>query len=804
MFSDLKFALRQLGKQPGFTAIALLTLALGIGATTVTFSLVRAVLLRPFPVTEPERLVSLNQTNTARNFSSDMAVCYADFADWRRDNHTFASAALYEDASYTLAGDSGPAEHLDGGVATAEFFTVLGVPPELGRGFLAEEESPAGPRVVVLSHDLWTRLYHSDPAALGRILRVNSEPHTIIGVMPPGFRLPDNAALWTPLRIALTNDLRGAHSYDGVARLKPGITPEQARLDLDVIATRLERDFPATNTNVRTVVRPFVTSMNADYGSIVLTLFGAVACLLLITCVNLAGLLLARGAAREREIAVRCALGAGRGRIVRQLLVESLVLGLAGGGLGLLLASWGTDFLSRLLVDDLPWWMHLTLDRPVLAFAFGVSVLASLAFGLAPAWQLSRLSLNNSLKLGGRAGSAARTRLLRLLVGTELALALVLLTGAGLLVQSFRHLQKVRPGFEAGGVLTFNLNLPASRYPDNSSQLAATQRIVERLEVLPGVTTAAMVTNLPLGGSNWNRAFTLGGRPIPPPGQSSAALNRVISPGYFRAMGMPLKLGRAFSTADTAISPHVAIIDETFVRQFFPNENPLGRRLHYGRSEGPDHPWIEIVGVVGDVRHYDLRNARKGPGLYVPATQNPPGSDMFFVLRTAGDPAALAASARAAVAGLDRELAPAAVHPMTEIVRDAIWRDQLVGGIFTGFAGLALFLSALGVYGVTSFATNQRTREIGVRMALGAQRGDVLRLVVGGGLRLAGLALALGLAVALGLSQLLASQLYDISPRDPVVLGVVTLTLIAVTVLACWLPARRAAKVDPVVALRAE
>ena len=802
--NDLKFALRQLVNAPGFTAVALLTLALGIGATTVTFSLVEAVLLRPFPVAAPDRLVSLNETNTARNFSSDLAVSYANFADWRRANHTLASAALYEEASYTLVNGRDPAEHLDGGIGTAEFFDVFGVSPELGRGFRADEESPAGPRVVVLSHDLWVRLYHSDPAVLGRDLRLNGESHTIIGVMPPRFRFPENAALWTPLRLALTNDLHGSHDYEGVARLKPGITPEQVKLDLDVTAVRLEWDFPNTNTGVRTVVRPFVASLTADFRRIVLTLFGAVACLLLITCVNLAGLLLARGATREREIAVRLALGAGRGRIVRQLLVESLALGFAGGLLGLLVAGWGTDFLSRLLVDDLPWWMHLTLDRPVLIFALAVSVLASVAFGVAPAWQLSRLGPGDSLKQGGRSSSAARARLMRLLVGTELALALVLLTGAGLLVKNFRHLQDIRPGFEAGGVLTFNLSLPAAGYPNAASQAAAAQRIVERLEVLPGVTSAAMVTNLPLGGSNWGRAVTLGDRPVPPPGQTAVALNRVISPGYFHAMEIPLKLGRTFTLADTTTSPRVAIVDEAFVRQFFPNENPVGRRLHYGRSEGPDHPWIEIVGVVGNVRHYNLRDTKNGPGLYVPVGQNPPGADMFFVLRTAGDPGALAGSARAAVAGLDHELAPASIQPMTTLVHGAIWRDRLIGGIFSGFAGLALFLSALGVYGVTSFATSQRTREIGVRMALGAQPGDVLRLVLGGGLRLAGLALVTGLAAALGLSQLLASQLYEISPHDPLVFATVTSLLAATAALACWLPARRATRVDPLIALRAE
>jgi putative ABC transport system permease protein len=790
-------------KTPGFTAVALLTLALGIGATSVTFSLVHAVLLRPFPVAHPEQLIALNEANVRRNFSSDLSISYTNFCDWRREQRTLASLAIYEDAAFTLA-DTSAAEHLDGAIVSAEYFETLGVPLALGRGFTRAEESPTGARVVVLSHDLWVNRFHSDPAILGQPLRLDGLPHTIVGVMSAGFRFPDNAALWTPIRDYATDENRGSHSYDGVARLAPGVTVEQSRSDLDAIAARLSREHPATNANVSVVARPFLESVTASFRRVVLTLFGAVACLLAITCVNLAGLQLARGAAREREIAVRLALGATRIRIVRELLIENVILGLAGGLLGTLAAAWTLDLLARSLVDTLPWWMNLSVDRPVLMFTLGVTVLTSLGFGLAPSWMLSGAPIGEALKQGGRSGSARSTPAMRVLAGAQLTLALVLLTGAGLLVKNFLHLRDVRPGFDAGGVLTFSLPLPEASYPDDARKIDVNVRLVAELQSLPGVDSAAVVSNLPLGGSNWGRGFTLADRPAPPLGQTPVALNRVVSADYFRAMHIPLVQGRIFTAADSASAPRVALIDEAFAREFFPHQNPLGQRLHYGRADRPNPGWMEIVGVIGNVRHYDLQNSKNGPGLYVPATQHSPSASAFYVLRTTRPPASLAAEVRAAVARVDRELAPAQIRPMTEWVDDATWRDRFVGELFTGFAGMALLLSALGVYGVTAFATGLRTREIGVRMALGAQPADVLRLILGGAARLTAIALALGLVGSFALSQLLASQLYEVSPRDPTVFVSVLLTLLVATLAACWLPARRATRVNPTVALRAE
>ncbi len=800
---NVKFAFRQLLKQPGFTLVALVTLALGIGATTLTFSMVNAVLLRPFPAIEPERLISLQEINSARGYTAGLNSSYANFVDWRRDNRTLSSLALYQSAGYALT-DNATVEPVDAGNVTAGFFETFGIKPALGRSFSDVEETAAGPRVVVLSHQLWARLFASDPSAVGRTLKLDAETYTIIGVMPPEFRFPDSAALWTPLHITATDILRGTRSYEGVARLKPGVSLEQANADLNVIADRLAKAYPSTNSLYGIFTEPFVRHVSATYQRSVLTLFGAVGCLLLITCVNVASLLLARGAAREREIAVRLALGSGRSRVVSQLLWENLLLGLLGGSLGVLVASWGITLLPQFLPAEMPYWMAFTLDRSVLLFSVGVSVLASLGFGLAPAWQLSRVDLNTALKKGGRSGSASRSGLMRILVGAELTLALLLLTGAGLLVKSFLRLQAVNPGFETAGVLSFRLALPEATYSDDTRKREANQRLIERFAAIPGVTSVGFVSDLPLSNSDWGRSFAIAGRPFPDPGHVPVALNRVASGDYFKTLQIPVKLGRSFNDHDLLEGTPVAIVDETFVRRFFPQENPLGQRVRYGGGPNSKSPWMEIVGVVGDVRHQDLQGSNPGPGLYVPSTQQSANYGGYYALRVSGDPVAYINGVKESLAAFDRNLAPTSLQPMKELLRSATWRSRLIGGIFAGFAVLALLLSALGVYGVTAFATGQRSREFGVRMALGALPSDVLGLVLRGGLKLALVAVALGLAGSLGLTRLISSQLYGVSPYDPFVLGGVALTILGVAALACWLPARRATKVDPTIALRAE
>ena len=803
--TDLDFALRQLLKSRSFTATAFFLLAIGIGSTTLAFSLVNTVLRHPLPVDQAERMVALGEFIDTQGANGMSSISYVNFTDWRRENRTLSHPALYDGIGYTLT-DGTVAEHVDGAVATAGFFEAFATVPELGRTFAITEESPASPRVALLSHELWMQRYHGSAAVLGQVIRLNGFPYTIIGVMPDKFRYPENALLWTPIRSELADSLRTVRSYRGVARLRPGVTIAQARLDLEGVAANLARAHPATNAHAGVHLEPFIESITGNYGPLALLLFGAVACLLLITCVNLAGLLLARGAAREREMAVRAALGASRARLIRQLLVENLLLGLIGGALGVLLASWGLEVVNRAISTEVPYWMNFTLDGPVLAFGLGISIVVSVGFGFAPAWHLSQQRLHDTLKQGGRSGAAARAGTMRALVGVQLALALVLLSGAGLLVKSFLRLQAVRPGYEASGLLTFALALPESTYPDATSQIAAGNRIVERLQALPGVEAAALVSNLPLGGSNWGRGFTLAGKPPAEPGRAPIALNRVVSADYFRTMRIALKRGRTFNDRDTATSPRVAIVDETFVQQYFPNENPIGQRIHYGRTVTADQPWMEIVGVVGDVRHYNLQNTVVRPGLYVPATQNSTEYGTFFVVRTVAGtrPEALADGVRTALVSIDRNLAIDDLATMSGRVSDALWRHRMTGAIFAGFALLALFLSATGLYGVMAFATHQRTREIGVRMALGAQPGDVVRLVLGGGLRLAIFSMAAGLVLALGLAGFLSRQLYQVEPRDPVIFGGVSLLLGTIAALACLLPAWRAMRIDPVVALRSE
>jgi putative ABC transport system permease protein len=802
---DLRFALRQLAKSRGFTVTALLLLAIGIGATTVTFTLVNGVLLRPFPAVEPARLVALDEYNDSPDFGQAMAVSYVNFRDWRRDNRTLDHLSVYEEMGYTLS-DSSTAEHVDAATASVGFFEAFGAAPELGRTFRDEEESLTGSRVVVLSHEMWTRRFHGDPAIIGQSVRLNGVPHTVVGVMAAGFRYPDNATLWTPLRAETNDDNRGAHSFDAVGRLRPGATLEQAQLDLTAIAANLAKAHPSTNLHAGVRVMSFVGRLTGDYSRMVLTLFTAVGGLLLITCVNLAGLLVARGKTREREIAVRAALGATRGRIVGQLLVENLLLGLIGGGLGLVFAFWGMDLLRRVVADNVPYWMQFNIDGSVLGFALAISVVASVAFGLVPTLQLSRLTLNDSLKDGGRLGSPARSGTMRILVGVQLAMALVLLVAAGLVVKSFLQLRSVRPGFETAGLLTFELELPPAAYQSDRSKIDADERLTAALQAVPGVESAALISNLPLGGSNWGRGFTIEGQPTPEPGRYPIALNRVVSAEYFRTMRIPIVRGRGFTGSDNLTAPRVAVVDETFVKQYLPHENPIGHRIHYGRTVDADHPWLEIVGVAGDVRHYDLQNSVVRPGLYVPSAQNTTEYSTFFAVRAAPGiyVEGLTASVRHAVGEVDRNLAIADVQTMAARVDQAIWSDRMVGEILAGFAVLALLLSALGVYGVTAFATSQRTREIGVRMALGAQPADVLRLMLSGGLKLTTISLGLGAAAALALTHLLASQLYNVDPRDPTIFAGVAVLLGAVTVLACLIPARRATKVDPVVALRAE
>lgn len=802
MFADFRFAFRLLRKNPGFALVAILTLGLGLGATTLIFSLVNAVLVRPFPVHAPERLVVLSEYTIGRSYTPEEAVAYTNFVDWRRINQSLSAVALHRTIGYTLS-DGGRAEHVDGAVVTAGFFELLGVTPEHGRTFRQEEESPEGPLSAVLSHALWSQRFGSSRDILGQSILLDGKPFTVVGVMPSGFRFPDNAAVWTAVRDAATETGRKVGAYHGLGRLKEDVTFEQAELDFDLVARRLSAEHPASFANYGIHVRSFKEQVIGNYRRIALTLFGAVACLLLITCVNLASLQLARAAGRRQESAVRAALGASRLVLLRQSLAESLVLGLVGGLLGLSLAYCGVRLLPHFLPAELPYWIRLSVDPLVLTVSLTVTVLSSIGFGLAPAWQSSRVDSQAALKQGGRSGSRASLRLMRGLVGAELALVFVLLAATGLFLKSFIRLQAVHPGFVSDRLLTFQLTLPAVSYPDGPRQIEVGERVLEKLKTIPGVESAALVSNLPFGGQNWGVGFTLSDRPEPPRGQNPICLNRVVSVDYFSTMGIPVRRGRSFTGADTVNGPRVAVIDETFAQQFFPDQNPIGKQVRYGRATGRQ-PLMEIVGVVGNVRHTNLQNTNPGPGLYVPSTQWPAEYGMFFALRVNGEPEAFMGSAKAALVAVDRGLAASQIRPMRVRVASSLWRDLLIERIFGAFAGMAVLLSALGVYGVTAYATQQRTREIGIRMALGAQRTEVLRQVLGEALRLAGFGLLAGTGAALWVTQLIATQLYEVSPYDPLVfIGVVGL-IVVVALAATFIPARRASCLDPSHALRTE
>lgn len=801
MLVELRHALRSLARTPGFTFIALFTLALGLGATTVTFSLVDAVVLRPLPVAAPDRLVALSEFNTGQTSSTDDVIAYANFVDWRRDNRTLAGLALHAPLGFTVEGRD-RAGHVEGAEVTAGFFELFGIAPEAGRTILAREESPGSAPVAVLSHAFWTRHFGAASDVVGRTIRLDGRPHTVVGIMPAGFRFPDNAELWTAVRAGTADAERGVRSYHGTARLRPEVSLEQAAADLNVIARRLAADHPATNANYGVRVEPFTRQVVGNFRRIALTLFGAVGCLLLITCVNLSSLQLARGAARQRDVVIRAALGASRLRLFRQVTLENLVLGLAGGAAGVLLAWWALALAPQLWPSALPYWLHLSIDPVVLLAAFSLAVLVPLIVGLAPAWQVARIDLQEVLRQGGRGGTPAATKLMRVLVGAELALAFVLLAATGLLLKSFQRLQAVPPGFNADHVLTFRLTLPGAGYPDAPRQIAAGGRLVDRLSTVPGVEAAALVSDLPLSGQKWGRFFTLAGRPLPPPGETPVALNRVVSAGYFRTMGIPLRRGREFTASDDSRSVPVAIVDEAFVRAHFPHQDPIGQRVRYSRTER--YPWMEIVGVVGDVRHDDLQSDRLEPGLYVPSTQWPAEFGAYYVMRTAGDPAALRASVEAAVAEVDRGLALSEIRTMGEHLAGSLWRDRLVSRIVSGFAVMAVLLSLLGVYGVTAYAMSRRTREIGVRLALGARPADVLGLVLRGGLRLALLAVIAGTILSLLVTRPLAGLLYRVEPHDPLVLGVDAILLAGVVLAAVAVPAWRASRIAPVEALRSE
>jgi putative ABC transport system permease protein len=797
LWQDARYGLRMLMKKPGFTLTAVFTLALGIGATSVIFSFVNGVLLRPLPYRDSDRLVLLDEDAPKRGIAS-MGVSYPDFLDWREQNRVFTGVAAYDGGwDYTLTGIGEPEELLCAWVSY-NAFEILGVAPIMGSTFTAEEEGWKNSLVVILSHDLWVRRFGAKPDVIGQTIALNTRSHTVIGVMPPGFKFPKVADLWVPMPPVVGE--RTDHGWSAIGRLKSGVTLEQAQSDMTAVARHIEEQNPITNEGLGVKLIPLREGLAGDYRKALLILMGVVGLVLMIACVNVANLLLARAPARAKEVAIRTALGAGRWRVFRQLLTESVALGVMGGALGLMLAFWGLDLLLAAIPTDLPFWMKFDLDGRVLGFTAGVTLLTALIFGVAPALQASKVNLNEALKEGGRSASgAARHRTLRLLVVAELALSLVLLIGAGLMLRSFMRLQHTDSGFNPENLLTLRLNLPVAKY-DFPQRRAFFQQLLKRIRATPGVEAAGAAFNLPLREAPLESSLTVEGYPALPPGQAPMANNNVITPDYFRTMGIPLLIGRDFNDADTGDSMRVTIIDERLAREYWPNESPIGKRITLSPPEDKE-PWYTIVGVVGAVKNESLDLTRRKT-VYVPHAQYST-DDMSLAIR-AKNPENLAPAIQRQVNAMNPDLPIINMRTMTEVISDSIWQPRLYATLFGVFAAVALALASVGLYGVIAYSVSERSREIGIRIALGAERRDVLKLVVAQGMTLTLIGIGIGLAAALALTRLMRSLLFEVSVTDPLTFVSLAALLSVVALPACYLPARRATKVDPMVSLKCE
>jgi putative ABC transport system permease protein len=816
LLRDVRYGLRRLRKSPAFTAIVVLTLALGIGANTAIFSVVNAVLLRALPYREPDRLVTINHfyNNPELNFL-EAPVSAVGFRDYRDKTKSFQAVAVESGWSANLTGDGDP-ERVPASRVSGDYFRVQGVPPALGRVFGRDEDEQGKHRVVVLSDGLWRRVYGADPGAVGKTIQLNGESYTILGVMPPEFRAFFNrdADIWTPL--ALRPDQFNLNNYTNewlqlTARLKPGVSLQQAQVEMRTFADNLRRQFPDQFARTWTLrVKSLNELATGKIRPALLVLLGAVGFVLLIACANVANLLLARGAVRIKEVAIRSALGAERWTLVRQLLTESILLALTGAILGLVLAWWGVRSVAA-LAPQLARNGGITIDAPVLLFTLGVAIVTGLLFGLAPAVQTSRTNLQSTLKEGGRTGAAdASGRVVRraLVVG-EVALALTLLIGAGLLIKSVARLQRVQPGFNPDNLLTFNVALPRVKYASDTSRVQFFDQALARIAEVPGVVSAGGTSNMPFGG-NWSTgSFSIEGH-TPGPNQPGPWGDiRIVSPDFFRTMRIPLKQGRLFTMQDDASSQPVAVIDDEFVKKYFRGQNPIGRRIYFGpaASDSVKPNYITIVGVVGHTMHEGL-DADPRLQLYLPYRQPLPGwgalSSMALAVRTAGEPLRMTRAVRNAVQSVDKEMPISNVKSMDDLIGSSVGQRRLSMILLGTFSGIALLLASIGIYGVMSYSVAQRGREIGIRMALGAERGRVLGLVVGQGMALAGLGVVIGLAGALALTRLLGNQLYSVTPTDPGTFTAVAALLTGIALLATLPPALRATRVDPVVALREE
>ncbi|HEV2446529.1 MAG TPA: ABC transporter permease [Candidatus Sulfopaludibacter sp.] len=803
MWHDLRYALRLLAKSPGFTAVAVLTVALGIGPNTAVFSMVNAVLLRPLPFPNSDRLAMLWETWPARGFDQ-LPVDGPAFLEWKRSSHSFddmAPAFTIPEYGFNLTAGGEP-ERAQAAQAAANFFDVMGVKPVIGRVFLPEEDQPGGRHVALLSYAFWQRRFGSDPHIIGRAIGLDGISHTVVGVLPDGIDGLVKVDLWVPVARDLAADSRGNHNFGIMARLKRGVAPAQAQKEMDLIARRLEQEHPDSSSGIGAAVLPLNELLAGRLRPALLVLLGAVGLLLLIACANVASLLLARGSAHHKEIAIRTAIGAGRARIVRQVLSESVLLAAVGGVLGLALAFWCVGAARRFVPDLLARLQQMDIDFRVLGFTFAATVLTGVLFGIAPALRAARTDLHATLKESGGRGSTSSggLRLRSTLLTAEIAFSLVLLAAAGLLARSFQRVTAIDPGFNPDKVLTMHLALADSKYGERQKRTSLSRSILERVGSLPGVRSAAIINVLPLRAHILNlrvstQGFHVVGQPDPPRGMEPTADYRAITPGLLRTLGIALRAGRAFDAHDTRETKQVALINESLARRHFPGQNPVGRGIVSGNP-------MEIVGVVADVRLNGLEQIVE-PAIYVPYEQHP-GQLFSLVVHTAGPPESLTGSVRRAIFSLDSEQAVADVRSLKDVMYDSLTVRRLSTWMMSIFALLALALAAVGIYGLVSYSVTQRTQEIGLRVALGAGAADVFRMVTRRSVAIALFGVALGLPAAFFASRLLAGLLYGVGAADPAVFLLVPLILLGIAALASYLPARRALRIEPTTALRYE
>ena len=811
LWQDIRYAFRVLAKQPGFTAVVVLTLALGIGANTAIFSIVNAVILEPLPFSDSKQLVELHGTD-AHLGDMHRALSYPDFADFRAQNRTLESVAAYDTNTATLSG-SGEPRHLDTALVSANLFDVLRTTPLLGRTFVASEDQP-GTHAAILSYHLWTSQFGANPDIVGHSITLDAKAYTVVGVMPASFQFPLTAQprdLWTTFGERMVSNgtdppmtsERGAHFLTAIGRLKPGVSLLRANADADAIGGALAKQYPDTDGHLSLALQPEIEAMVGDVRPVLLMVVGAVGFLLLIACSNAANLLLARAAGRQREMAIRASMGAGRARVLRQLLTESVMLALAGGLLGLFFAVWGTTLLAGVPSLQIPRLAQTGIDLRVLAFTLGVSVFTGIIFGMAPAWHASRFNLFLSLKEGGRSSSESKraSRARNILVVAQVSLAVILLVGASLLVESMVHLTRQSPGFDPNGVMTFNLDLPDARYGKPEQSIVFFRDLLTHIRSLPGVQTASAVLPLPMSDDIIRTSFEIEGRPMAKSDLPRVHF-RIVAQDYIRTMHIPLIAGRDLTPRDERNTSQVVLINEALARRYFPNENPIGKHIKPGVADTGEEKMREIVGVVGDVHHRNLWQATD-PECYVPYDQAALGA-MSIVVRAQGDPMNLLPSIREQVRALDTELPIYKARDLRDYVSDSVAQRRFTSLLVSVFAAAGLVLATVGLFGLISYSVEQRRIEIGIRIAVGAEKSDIIGMVLRSGVTLALAGILIGLAGTLALSSVLKSQLFGVTATDPLTFIGVALGLIAVATAACYIPAWRAANSDPLVALRNE